>query len=240
MPTQNLLFIRQNLPANRHIEDGIQRAASNIHGLCMAVLDLWPLFKEQQNLQGAQPHSVLMNQAIQGLLKQALLDTSDTVLLLNGFVLEKHCPGFFATLRKAGKAIIGWEIDEPYYIDMTRRFAPHLDWVLTVDSSTLPVYVEVRKKAEFLPLACDPLLHRNYSDADENHRCQVCFLGTPFLNSRRTRLIDSLAGFLSKYETRIVGNTRKDSWSKSLSRFDELEACTCIACRQSSRCCEPA
>lgn len=225
MNITNLLFIKQGVTSYGHIEAGIQRAASGIPGLRMVVHDLVPFYREQSISLGTQPHPVRMNCAIQALLQQVLQDTSSTVLLLNGFVLETHCPGFFATLRKSGKIIISWQIDDPYYIDKTRSFASHLDLVLTVDSSTLPVYAALKKKAEFMPLACDPQLHHSYDDTADTYHCEVCFVGTPFAGSRRTRLIDDLADFLSKYDTRIIGATDLDSWRKGLTHFTELEAC---------------
>ena len=225
MSLPNLLFIKQGVTSYGHIEDGVQRAANRIAGLRMIVHDLVPYYREQTISAGTQPHPVRMKGAIQSLLQQVLTDTTSTVLLLNGFVLETHCPGFFAALRNSGKTIVSWQIDDPYYIDKTRNFASYLDLVLTVDSSTLPVYAALKKKAEFLPLACDPHLHRSYDDTTGTYRCDVCFVGAPYAGSRRTRLIDELARFLSKQDTRIVGSNDVDSWRKSLRNFTELEAC---------------
>jgi len=224
MNVQDLLFIKQGVTSYGHIEAGIQRAAKCVPGLRTVVHDLVPFYREQSIAFGAQPHRVRMNCAIKALLQQVLADTTSTVLLLNGFVLEAHYQGFFAALRNSGKTIVSWQIDDPYYIDKTRNFASCLDLVLTVDSSTLPVYAALKKRAEFLPLACDPQLHHSYDDTAGTYRCEVCFVGAPYAGSRRTRLIDDLAGFLSRYDTRIVGANDVDSWRKSLTHFADLEA----------------
>ena len=221
----DIALIKQGVTSYGHIEAGIERAARGMPELRLLAFDLSPHYFSQRPPLSQQKHPVRMRHAIEGLLRQLLADRTPVALLLNGFVLEKHHPGFFAALRGAGKRIAGWQIDDPYYIDMAKGFAQHLDVVPTVDSSTVGVYQAMGKKAAFLPLACDPGLHRAYPGLEAKYRSDVCFVGTPFAGSRRTRMIDELWQTLPRYDTKIVGATERDSWKKSLAHFAELERC---------------
>lgn len=218
----DMLFLKQGITSYGHIEAGIERAAAGITGLRFASLDLSARYHAQREPMRSQPHPVRMKQAIGRLLEELLPRPEPCVLLLNGFVLETHSPGFFAALKGAGKTVVGWQIDDPYYIDKAAAFAAGLDLVLTVDSSALPFYAALKKRAHFLPLACDPALHHDYGAAVAPYLCDVSFVGTPFAGSRRTRLIDELAACLPKYDARIVGATDRDSWRKSLANFEAL------------------
>jgi spore maturation protein CgeB len=163
-----------------------------------------------------------MREAAKVLLAELLREPGDTLLLLNGFVIESHLPGFFRALKGAGKRVAGWQIDEPYYVDKNRGFAKELALLLSVDSSTVPLYREMGVRTELLPLACDPALHKPYASAPP-YACDVCFVGAPFAGSRRTVLIDSIAPCLARHDARIVGATELDSWKKSLARAALLE-----------------
>lgn len=221
----DVLFIKQGVRSYGHIEAGIERAAGAIPGLRLRLADLSAFYFAQRGALREQPHAARMRRACGELLRELLGEEGEWLLLLNGFVLESHHPGFFRALKRAGRKIASWQIDEPYYVDKNRGFAAELDLVLSVDSSTLPLYREMGKKAEYLPLACDPALHRSYGEAAAPYRCDVCFVGTPFAGSRRTRLFDELADCLPKYDCRIVGATELDSWQKSLANFEQLRGC---------------
>jgi len=217
-----LVFIKQGVRSYGHLESGIERAAREIAGLELRSHDLSRHYFAQQGELRAAPHPRRLHEAAKVLLAELQREQAETVVLLNGFVIESHLPGFFRALKAAGKRIAGWQIDEPYYVDKNRGFAKELDLLLSVDSSTVPLYREMGVKAELLPLGCDPALHKSYEPAAP-HACEVCFVGTPFKGSRRTRLIDELAGCLARHDTRIVGATELDSWQKSLANFGLLE-----------------
>lgn len=215
----DIAFLKQGVRSYGQIEAGIERAAAQVPGLRLASFDYPALFFAQPAALGKPGRH---REALKALLPRMLADPTPTLLLLNGFVPEQHHPGFFAALRAGGKRVVSWQIDDPYYIDMNRRLAAHLDVVLTVDSSALPVYRELGKKAAFLPLGCDPHLHRRYPP-DPQYASDVCFVGTPFAGSRRIRLIEEAAECLLRHDTKLVGGADIDSWAKNLERFDVLK-----------------
>jgi spore maturation protein CgeB len=220
-----LLFIKQGLPRNGHLEAGIARAAASLPGVELAVADLPALLFAQAGALREAPYAARMHRAIDDMLRAILRDPGRQVLLLNGFVLHRFHARFFGALRRARMPVLSWQIDDPYYIDMNLKFAAGLDAVFSVDSSTLPLYRARGAKAEFLPLACDPELHRSYPEAAAQYACDVCFIGVPFAGSRRARLFDELADVLPRYDTRIIGASRIDSWKKSLARYAALRPC---------------
>ena len=218
----NVLFIKQRVYSYGVIERGIERAAREVPGLNLSTVDLPSHLSRQPR---EQPRALRMQHAIAAVLEETLQKPSDYVLLLNGFVLRSYCHEFFSELKAAGRTIVGWQIDDPYYLDKSARFLDQLDVVFTVDSAALPLYRQRGKKSAFLPLACDPELHRRPDEPAGKYRCDVSFIGAPFAGSRRVRLIDELAPLLSRQNTRIIGATDIDSWRKSLTRFAELEHC---------------
>jgi spore maturation protein CgeB len=220
-----LLFIKQGMPRNEHLETGIERAAAGLPGVEFSVADLPALYAAQEGPLRAPPYAARMRHAIDELLRALLREPDRQILLLNGFVLHKYHPQFFGALRRARMSVLTWQIDDPYYVDMNLAFAAGLDAVFSVDSSTLPLYRARGVKAEFLPLACDPELHRSYHGAAGKYACDVCFIGVPFAGSRRVRLFDELAGVLPRHDSRIIGSSRIDNWKSALARYEELKAC---------------
>ena len=221
----NVLFVKQRVYSYGVIERGLERAAAEIPGLRLATADLSQHLFSQPSPLREQPRATRMKRAVADLLEEILRDRSEYVLLLNGFVLRSYCNEFFAALKAAGRILISWQIDDPYYLDKTAKFVDHLDFVFTVDSSTPPLYRERGKKIAYLPLACDPAVHRSQDALPEKYRCDVCFIGAPFAGSRRVRLIDELAPFLARQHTRIMGATEIDTWRGNLARFADLEGC---------------
>lgn len=207
------------------IERGIERAAAGIPGLRLATADLSKHLSLQLNPPREQSRVMRMERAAADLLQEVLRDRSEHVLLLNGFVLQKYCPEFFLALKAAGRSVISWQIDDPYYFDKSVPFIDQLDVVFTVDSSALPLYRQRGKKVAFLPLACDPAMHRSQGALPVKYDCDVCFIGVPFAGSRRVQLIDELAPFLARQRTRIAGSSQVDSWRRNLARFADLEHC---------------
>ena len=220
-----VLFVKQRVYSYGVIERGLERAAAEIPGLRLATVDLSRHLSSQSSPLREQPRKTRMKHAVADLLEEVLKDRSEYVLLLNGFVLRSYCPEFFAALKAAGRTVISWQIDDPYYLDKTAKFVDYLDFVFTVDSSTLPLYRQRSKKIAFLPLACDPTVHRSQGALPEKYGCDVCFIGAPFAGSRRVRLIDELAPFLARQRTRIMGTTEVDTWRGNLAHFADLEGC---------------
>lgn len=221
----NILFIKQGVTSYDHIEAGIEDAATRMPDLRFRMIHLKRYYFSQTSPLREQHNAIRMNRAISDMLARILEDDSETILLLNGFVLQWYRRDFFKALKQAGKTLITWQIDDPYYIDKTMMFVAELDAIFTVDSAALPAYAEVGKRASFLPLACFPRLHHGFDDLAETYRCDVCFIGAPFAGSWRTRLIDELAGCLPRWRTKIIGATDIDSWKTSLSRYQELKDC---------------
>lgn len=219
----DVLFIKQGVTSYGHIESAIRRAARDLPGLSLKTIDLTRIFFSQPESLRNQGKPVSMPPAISGLLQQVLEDKSPVIFLLNGFVLQWYVPAFFRAIKQQGRTIVSWQIDDPYYIDKNTGMIEDVDILLSVDSSTVSVYQAAGKRAAYLPLACDPELHKRYDDGDESYRSDICFVGAPFKGSRRVRLIDEIAPYLAKHRSRIIGASELDTWKENLVHYSELQ-----------------
>ncbi len=64
--------------------------------------------------------------------------------------------------RAVGSKLVLWSIDDPTHLDESRfSFIQHCDLVLTQSLGSVPVYrSQGARRVEWLPLACDPSIHR--------------------------------------------------------------------------------
>ena len=219
----NMIFIKQGVTSYGPIEAGIERAAKNIPDLGFKTISLTSIYFSQPSPLSEESYAARMHHAIHDLLQPIIQNESDNILLLNGFVLDHYYPEFFNKLRAANKKIISWQIDDPYYIDKTIPFVNKLDLILTVDTASIPTYKSCNKEAVFLPLACDPLLHRSYPDLPSEFLIDICFIGAPFSGSRRVQIIDELIPCFSAHNSKIMGTTDIDSWQKNLSHYQQAK-----------------
>src|SRR3990172_7128885 len=185
MTLRQLTLVKHGLASYHHIEDGIQRAAERIPDLEVRFDYLHSHYLKYRNGANGKSESACMALAVDSLLKDILNDSNQTLLLLNGFLLERHKRGFFATLKHFDRTIIAWQIDDPYYIDFAPLIIDGVDLLLTVDSSAIPIYKELGKQAHLFPLACDPFIHHPYDAGYYSYESDICFIGTPFAGSQR-------------------------------------------------------
>ncbi|HED16099.1 MAG TPA: hypothetical protein ENI64_04685 [Gammaproteobacteria bacterium] len=146
----------------------------------------------------------------------------ENLFLLNGYLLWHFDQQFYEKLRPLVRKISAWQLDDPYYVDMSLPFLHLLDTIFTVDTITLPLYERYELNAHWLPLACAPEVHRSINDLDEKYRSDVCFIGVPFKGSKRVRTIDAIAGKLTVCNSRIIGATDKENWTGVLANADQL------------------
>jgi len=146
----------------------------------------------------------------------------ENLFLLNGYLLWHFNQQFYEKLRPLARRITAWQLDDPYYVDMSLPFLHVLDTILTVDTITLPLYERYGLNAHWLPLACAPETHRSISALGEKYRSDVCFIGVPFKGSKRVHTIDAIAGKLAACNSRIIGATDKENWTSVLANADQL------------------
>ncbi len=227
MPT--ILFIKQRIrrgPAiESNIEDSVESAFSNIDGVKVEVYPLGEKIRHAEDQLAGAPRDTIAKARYAQTEQCATYVRSrgyGDVFLLNGYLASFFNPNFFPMLRSSAKRIAAWQLDDPYYVDMTLPFLPFLDTVFTVDSVTVPLYQRYGKVAEWLPLGCDPSRHKTPSILDEKYRTDVCFIGVPFKGSQRVKTIDAVADDLISLRAAIIGATENDRWSAGLGNFKKI------------------
>lgn len=228
MKRDRLLFIRQNAGASNRIEywveRWIERGLSCLDGLEVETYPLGDRIHESLQVAGARDAaSVARVRAMEVLrcLETIRASQHENVFLINGYLLAIFYPGFFPALRAQAKRIITWQLDDPYYIDMTLGFVAHVDYVFTCDTATLPLYRQLGKLAEYLPLGCSPDVNRP-TESPSGYKYDLCFVGAPFKGSRRIELLDALAPELAAHRSLIMGATSLDRWSENLRNYSLL------------------
>ena len=197
-----ILFIKQRIrrgPAvESSIEDFIEKSFLETDGITFESYDLGEMTRRaEDSVQRGAPPEVYQQARLaetEKFLRYVRDNDHRNILLLNGYLLNIFNPGFYAALSECTDRIAAWELDDPYYIDIILPFLEYLDVVFTVDASTIPLYKRYGKTVEWLPLACETTVHRPLENVAEKYRSDVCFIGVPFRNSRRVRVIDDLAG----------------------------------------------
>ncbi|MCL6456621.1 MAG: glycosyltransferase [Gorillibacterium sp.] len=137
---------------------------------------------------------------------------ADLVLVMEGMDFSQQNADL---LRSRGIKTAIWFMDDPYYTDVTRLFAPHYDYVFTIELNCVEFYKSLGCVNTFyLPLGVDTKLFR-YSHVSPNYRSDICFIGSAYWN--RVHLFDSIAAELHQRNTRITG-----LWWDRLENFNLL------------------
>jgi spore maturation protein CgeB len=124
----------------------------------------------------------------------------DIMLFLHGY---RVAPEQLTALRAKGWRTAIWFTDDPYHTDWSVPLAPLFDFVFTIESSCVPVYVAAGcERVAHLPLAVHPQVFAP-RPADAEYESDICFIGTAFEN--RIRFFDEIAPFLAGKRTRIIG-----------------------------------
>lgn len=222
----DILFIKQRIrrgPAiESDIEDLVERTLAQTTDVILETYELGESIKlAEDRLAGRSPVDIqrARKAETERCLQHIRSNSSGNILLLNGYLVNHFNPEFFPTLHKTARRIATWQLDDPYYIDLTLAFIKYVDAVFTVDSVTIPVYDRYDKITEWLPLACAPAMHASHPNDDARYSSDVCFIGVPFRNSRRVQIIDAMAPVLAGYNTKIIGATGLDTWAQSLKNY---------------------
>jgi spore maturation protein CgeB len=124
----------------------------------------------------------------------------DIALFLHGY---RVVPEQMAALRAKGWRTAIWFTDDPYHTDWSVPLAPLFDYVFTIESSCVPIYVAAGcERVAHLPLGVHPQAFAP-RPADAEHESDICFIGTAFEN--RLRFFDEIAPYLASKRTRIIG-----------------------------------
>jgi hypothetical protein len=116
--------------------------------------------------------------------------------------------------------IVAWQLDDPYYVVLILPFLAYLDVVFTVDTSVVPLYRRYEKVAKWLPLACDPTVHRPLEVLESKYHSDVCFIGVPFKGLSRVQTIVELAICLADLSWKLIGVSGHDNWRDALSNYN--------------------
>jgi spore maturation protein CgeB len=124
----------------------------------------------------------------------------DLVLVMDGMLLSVD---WIDQIRQLGFRTALWLADDPYYKDITVKFATHYDFVFTVELNCLAFYQQAGcQQVHYLPMGVHPRMHRPKPLAVGNKR-DICFVGSGYW--KRIRFFESIALFLSKKKVGISG-----------------------------------
>ncbi|MDM5284687.1 glycosyltransferase family protein [Peribacillus frigoritolerans] len=106
-------------------------------------------------------------------------------------------------LKRLGIKTALWLTDDPYYIDITKSIVSYFDVVFTQENNCVSLYkASGCGKVHILPLAADPEVFKP-KEVGEKYKSDILFIGVGFWN--RVHLFDSIADYLSKKDTIIIG-----------------------------------
>ncbi len=136
----------------------------------------------------------------------------DFLLVLNGMKLP---PDQVDRIRQKGIRTAVWVTDDPYYTDLSRVFAPHYDYVFTLETGCVPFYQQLGcRNVHYLPLAVDRKMY--YPQAvDRSRRLDICFIGSAYWY--RVAFFDQIAEYLARKNVFISG-----LWWNRLEKFNLL------------------
>jgi spore maturation protein CgeB len=128
----------------------------------------------------------------------------DLVLVLNGLhVFPEDHSEQMDQIREMGTKTAIWFADDPYFTDLTKRIAPHYDYVFTHEFNCVPYYREIGcTESHYLPLAVPVSLFRPMA-VENSFRSDICFIGNAFPN--RIAFFNQIAPYLTKKRVVIIG-----------------------------------
>jgi spore maturation protein CgeB len=107
-------------------------------------------------------------------------------------------------LKRLGIKTIHWFTDDPYYFDYTKFKASFFDVIFTQEKSCVAHYKSSGcKNVHFLPLAANLDVFQP-KEVEDKYKSDILFIGNAFRN--RVNLFDSIADYLYRKDTKIVGN----------------------------------
>ncbi len=118
-------------------------------------------------------------------------------------------------IRSMGIRTAIWLTDDPYYTDFTASYAPHYDFMFTLEVNCVSLYQEMGcAQVHYLPLAFYPEMFRPKPAPIRKQR-DICFIGSAYWN--RVALFDKLAPYLANKRIFISG-----IWWERLNQFKLL------------------
>lgn len=157
------------------------------------------IFEELKNLV-REAHAAVVGEDV---VKIAAEIRPDLVLVLLGDTLPIDQ---VMAIRAKGIKTAVWFTDDPYYLDVTKNFAPYYHYVFTQELSCVSYYQLIGcSQVHYLPLAVNTKVFY-YQEArnDQSLPIDICFMGAGWNN--RISLFDEIAPYLSKKNTLIVGS----------------------------------
>ncbi|WHY97944.1 glycosyltransferase family protein [Peribacillus simplex] len=161
-----------------------------------------------------------LNQCVSGLMvvspKEDIINISKrykpdiALYFTSGTNLE---PQKIKQLKRMGIRTALWLTDDPYYIDITKFIVSHFDIIFTQEKNCISLYKSYGcNKVHFLPLAADSHVFQP-KVVNDKYKSDILFIGNAFWN--RVNLFDSIADYLSKKDTKIIGHSweRMDNYS---------------------------
>lgn len=223
---KRILYIAfHRFPAAAPIEDALWQALSSRHDVTCF------LYSFNDLSQQFQPNALTMPvpyQLIAGAIPTLCVELQiDWVFLPGDYYIQQVNPACYTALKKLGVKIVGWFFDDPYHTHECIKVAPWLDAVFTVEAAAVPVDKTVNPAltCHFLPLGYHPGIHQFVPSSAPAFQSDICFIGTPFEGSSRVRTLDAIAPILGRYHTRLIGETQRHPWSKTLRHFKQLQHC---------------
>ncbi|MDF2721380.1 MAG: spore maturation protein cgeB [Paenibacillus sp.] len=120
-------------------------------------------------------------------------------------------------IRRLGIRTAVWFTDDPYFIDVTKRIAPHYDYVFTLEEACISIYAQAGcKQAHHLPFGVNTAFYKPMQ-AEAALASDICFIGSAFHN--RAAFFDRIASYLQTKKIIIAGY-----WWERLAHFDKLSS----------------
>jgi spore maturation protein CgeB len=118
-------------------------------------------------------------------------------------------------LRGMGLRTAVWFTDDPYFIDVTMKIAPHYDYVFTLEEACVPIYQEQGCANVFhMPLAANTSIYYPRR-AERGYEADICFIGSAFRN--RIDYFDRIAPYLKSKRVFIAGY-----WWERMANYPQL------------------
>lgn len=135
------------------------------------------------------------------------------VLVLEGMELP---PAIVDLIRQRGIRTAVWFTDDPYYVDVTEKLAPHYDDVFTLELNCVDFYRSIGcQRVHYLPLGANPAVFRP-QPVPEQFRKDVSFIGSAYWN--RVAFVGQLVPLLARTNSLVSG-----WWWERLPQFRHLQ-----------------
>jgi len=138
---------------------------------------------------------VILGKINKELVVRAKKEKPDLILVIKGEIIS---PDTIKNLGSVGCPVVLWYPDDPRYTSSyVKHILPFYDNIFVVSKKSVKQYKEMgAKKVHYLPVGCDPSIHRRINsdiEKDISSERDICFIGT--YSSHRANTIKSLDKF---------------------------------------------